>query len=284
MTTRFELANITSKIGSFASKPTYGALETVFNCISYLRGVQYQVLQVSIHVEDDMVEMMCDADWATLDVGLAKRTSTLGVILLLNGAPVAWKATNHSNSGGLTSDCPMTMGVLSVAESELYAMSALCQNLMGLNLHYVLEEMGIMARPSPIIAHTDSEAAMGFAKGSGKKTKIRHIDQRMEWVKELKDINLFQWVHVPSAINKADILTKVLDKVKFQYAMDYILKGVVPPEHLQKLKLKEAAKSVPVAGSTKQAAQYATLIKESSALSHAGLNELTALMGTLCIR
>ena len=95
MTTRFELANITSKIGSFASKPTYGALQTVFNCISYLRGVQYQVLQVSIHVEHDMVEMMCDADWATLDVGLAKRTSTLGVILLLNGAPVAWKATKH---------------------------------------------------------------------------------------------------------------------------------------------------------------------------------------------
>ena len=107
---------------------------------------------------------------ATLDVGLAKRTSTLGVLLLLNDAPLAWKATKHSNSGGLTSNCPMTMGVLSVAESELYAMSALCQ--MGLNLHYVLEEMGIMTRPSPIVAHTDSEAAMGFAKGSGKKTKI----------------------------------------------------------------------------------------------------------------
>ena len=180
--------------------------------------------------------MMCDADWGTLDRALGKRTSTLGVMLLLNGVPTAWKATKHSNSGGITKDSPMTMAVLSVAESELYAMSALCQ--LGLNFHYVLEEMGIMQRPSPIIAQTDSAAAIGFASGSGKKTKIRHVDQRMEWVQELKDIDLFDWVHVPSAINKADILTKVLDKVKFKYAMDYILHGIVPQDHLDKVELK----------------------------------------------
>jgi hypothetical protein len=164
------------------------------------------------------------------------------------------------------------MGVLSVAESELYAMSQLCQ--MALNFHYVLEEMGIMQRPSPMIARTDSAAAIGFAKGQGKKTKIRHIDQRMEWVQELKDMELFDWVHVPTQINKADIMTKVLDRVKFKWAMDWILKGIVPPDYLQKQLLKEEASAIPA-----ESAKFAKLIKESSALSKTAQSELMLLLG-----
>jgi len=226
---------------------------------------------VDITLEWDEVCLFCDADWATLDLGMAKRTSTLGVMITLNGAPVYWKATKHSNSGGLTKGCPMTMGVLSVAESELYAMSSLCQ--LGLNYHYVLEEMGIMKRPSPLIARTDSAAAIGFAEGKGKKTKIRHIDQRMEWVQELKNMDLFDWQHVPTDINKADIMTKVLDKVNFQYAMDWILKGVTPPNYLKKMALKEEQEKAGV-----QSVKFAKLRKESSALSPAAFDELTQLM------
>ena len=174
----------------------------------------------------------------------------------------------------------MTMAVLSVAESELHAMSALCQ--LGLNFPYILDEMGIMQRPSPITAQTDSAAAMGFAAGSGKKPKIRHVDQRMEWVQELKDIDLFEWVHVPSAINKADILTKVLDKVKFGYAMEYILNGVIPQDHLDKVRAKAELAVLEEFSSRhsnmRHRAKFATLTRESAALSQDARIEMKLLI------
>jgi hypothetical protein len=166
----------------------------------------------------------------------------------------------------------MTMAVLSVAESELYAMSALCQ--MALHHSFVLEEMGIMERPKPMVCQTDSAAAMGFASGSGKKTKIRHIDQRMEWVQELKDMDLFEWVHVRSAINKADIMTKVLEASKFYEAMDWILRGVVPPEHQKKQELRDIEETAP----SRKHAKYSVLIKQSAALSQQGRQQLADLL------
>ena len=115
---------------------------------------------------------------------------------------------------------------------------------------------------------------MGFASGSGKKTKIRHIDQRMEWVQELKDMDLFEWVHVRSAINKADIMTKVLEASKFYEAMDYILRGIVPIEHEQKQELRDIEEATP----SKKHAKYSVLIKQSAALNKQGRHQLADLL------
>ena len=93
---------------------------------------------------------------------------------------------------------------------------------------------------------------------------------------------MFEWVHVPSAINKADILTKVLDKVKFGYAMEYILNGVIPQDHLDKVKLKMDLEALEQSSSrmpaNKHKARFATLGKESVALSATARQELRLLI------
>ena len=42
------------------------------------------------------------------------------------------------------------------------------------------------------------------------KTKLKHIDVRQEWVKTLRDSEIFKPTHVPTKLNLADMFTKVL--------------------------------------------------------------------------
>ena len=52
---------------------------------------------------------------------------------------------------------------------------------------------------------------------------MKHIDARMDWVCELRDMDAIEPVHVPTAQNKSDILTKVLEKGEHIRQVEMIL-------------------------------------------------------------
>ena len=56
----------------------------------------------------------------------------------------------------------------------------------------------------------DNTTAEAFANNNAKKTKLKHIDARQEWVKVLRDKSILVPVHVPTKRNLADIFTKIL--------------------------------------------------------------------------
>ena len=61
----------------------------------------------------------------------------------------------------------------------------------------------------------DNSTAESFAKNNAKKTKLKHIDARQEWVKVLRDKSILVPVHVPTKLNLADVFTKILTVPEF---------------------------------------------------------------------
>ena len=51
---------------------------------------------------------------------------------------------------------------------------------------------------------------------SVKKSKLKHIDCRQEWVKVLRDKDIVTPVHVHTDLNTADLFTKILSRPKFE--------------------------------------------------------------------
>lgn len=108
----------------------------------------------------------------------------------------------------------------SVGEAETYAVGNAAKSIMS--LQYNSEEMGLPF-PKRIICQVDSDTAKSFSNNSCKKSKLKHIDCRQEWVQVLRDKNILKCVHVPGTENLADLFTKILDPGDFIRQRDTIM-------------------------------------------------------------
>ena len=81
-------------------------------------------------------------------------------------------------------------------------------------LNHVMEEMDI-PYPQPYKLQIDNAAAKTFAKNTAGRTKLKHIDARLDWVKTLRNSGISEPVSVPGEVNTADMLTKILGKSVF---------------------------------------------------------------------
>ena len=79
---------------------------------------------------------------------------------------------------------------------------------------YDLEEMG-MTFPFPLL-EMDNDAAWMFCLGTAHKTKLKHIDCRQEWVRNLRNRDIMTPVHVDTELNNADLFTKILARGPFE--------------------------------------------------------------------
>ena len=75
----------------------------------------------------------------------------------------------------------------------------------------------------------DASAAKGFADSIGKKTRMKHIDVRRDWVKQLRDRSIVEFERIPGTENVADFFTKILDKEDFIRYEDRMM-GWLPEE------------------------------------------------------
>ena len=121
----------------------------------------------------------------------------------------------YSKTSSTAFACP-TMGEshvsTSVGEAETYAVGNAAKSIMS--LQYNSEEMGLPF-PKRIIVEVDSETARSFSNNSCKKSKLKHIDCRQEWVQVLRDKDILKCVHIPGTENLADLFTKILDPGDF---------------------------------------------------------------------
>ena len=70
--------------------------------------------------------------------------------------------------------------------------------------------------PQPIELQVDNSTAIHFAKGSTRRSKLRHIDARQEWVNALRDEAIVKFVKVDTKENLADLNSKFLDVPTFE--------------------------------------------------------------------
>ena len=61
----------------------------------------------------------------------------------------------------------------------------------------------------------DAAAVMGFCNAYNKTGKMKYIDLRESWVRQLRDRSLTRLVKIAGPYNVADFFTKVLAKIKY---------------------------------------------------------------------
>ena len=132
------------------------------------------------------------------------------------------KAPRYARLGNPT--CHPTVTELhadvSSAAAEIYAASVMLSRTMYLS--YVSDELGIPFE-TPIKIQVDNQTALSFATGTVKKSKLRHIDARQDWVQALRDASLVKLAKVHTSDNLADLGTKLLEPDTFEGLRDRIM-------------------------------------------------------------
>ena len=166
--------------------------------LRYVQGTKHYALTLKFDTLDEQLKntfaFYTDSDHAGNIKRGNERRSQLGHISLLSGVPVMWKSKVQS------------VAAVSSTEAEINAASTAIQD--QLYLSYIISELGIHDFPAPLDLQIDNQAAIIFADDQNRVSRLKHIDTRQCWVRQTRDRSIVNPCYVPSAENKADLLTK----------------------------------------------------------------------------
>ena len=224
------------RISQHMANPNRGALKAVLQVMRYASATR----DLCLMQEKDKIfawSHFSDSDHAGNAEPQNSRRSQLGFVSTYGAVPMAWgsKTTgvrlglpasdaaegscpSHGKpdaAGGLPR-CHRDIGDLhpdvSSGAAEIYAASVALNEI--LHLSYVAEEMGA-PMDKPLCIKIDNTAAIAFANGRVRRSKLKHIDVRQEWVQALRDHSVVRTEYVNTKQNKADFFTKILDNETF---------------------------------------------------------------------
>ncbi len=177
-----------SNVARFCAKPTKEHWTGVKRILRYLRGTVNFGLPYTQQASSDCTGYS-DADWAG-DVG--DRKSTSGYIYLQGGAAVSWRSNKQS--------CV----ALSTAEAEYVALSAEAIWLQQLTSDLLNETI------QKTVIYGDNQSAICMAKNQQSKRRIKHIEIKYHFVRDLVESGRIKLAYFPSEDMVADVLTKGL--------------------------------------------------------------------------
>jgi hypothetical protein len=191
---RWDAAHAVNRLQQFNSSPTRGALNAALRVASYIASTANFRIGGEIRGGVNIMEYYTDSDHVG-DRRLGTRSHS-AFIALLNSIPVHWRSRKQ----------PKT--ILSPAHAEIYALSEGVKEAR--QLQWVMSEMGVELL-WPIRVKVDNTQAISFVNQTCLDSKLKGmIDNRENWVRELKDDGLVRVEYVNTKLNKSDILSKCL--------------------------------------------------------------------------
>lgn len=229
-TCRPDISHAYSRLGQHQANPTESSLEALEYSFRYLKGSMYwclsgllnqpdislsskPVFSVAPDVSDQLGwEFFVDTDHAGNSEIQNKRLSQVGILAMYNDVPMYWKSSKincYANSG-FDEDHPDS----SSGASETRGAGHATQDI--LHLSYVAREMGIKF-PKPFLLQMDNDAARIFADATCSRSRMKHIDCALEWVRILRDKQICIPTRVSTENNLADMFTKILTVNRFRF-------------------------------------------------------------------
>lgn len=194
VSTRPDLAYAVSSLSRNMQQPTRSHIKQARNAAAYLNATAEHGLLYKPADQLD-IDVYCDASFAPEE---DMRKSRTGYLILVNGAPVAWRATIQ----------PIVAH--STAEAECIAAADAARDAMFIARLYT--EIGIDV-PTPTL-HEDNETALHiFTEIATKRSK--HLEIRYHYVRHLVQQGRIKTVHCRTASMLADALTKPLPRDAF---------------------------------------------------------------------
>jgi hypothetical protein len=139
-----------------------------------------------------------DSDWAG---DPDTRRSTTGYVFQLGNNLITCRSRRQKHV------------TLSACEAETVAASDAAQE--ALYLCSVLKELGFPQK-GPATIMQDSQSSIAFANNEAKHTKMKHIDIKEQFLRELITDGRVKTKYIPSDQNVADMFTKALPRARFQ--------------------------------------------------------------------
>ncbi|OMO73383.1 Integrase, catalytic core [Corchorus capsularis] len=200
--TRPDLAHAVSVISRFMSNPGKTHWEAVKWIMRYLNGTKNVCLVYGSDGNSGLIGYV-DSDYAG---DFIKRRSLACYIFTLYGCAIRWKATLQATV------------VLSTTEAEYMSLTEGIKE--GMWLHGLVDSLGLdVSKP---VIYCDSQSALSLAKNPVYHERSKHIDVRLNFIRDALDNKVATIEKIPTANNPADMLTKPLTTDKFKHSLDLV--------------------------------------------------------------
>ena len=157
-----------------------------------------------------VIHCYADADWGG---DPDTRRSTTGYIIKLDGNTIGWGTKQQHATG------------LSTAEAEYYALTEAAKEALWLRqfMSEILDRQ-IDTIPTAIL-YTDNQAAQVLTSNDQFHTRMKHVDIRYHFVREAVESKTIKIEWIPTEEQQADVLTKSVSRVTFDYLTSKIMQA-----------------------------------------------------------
>ncbi|HSQ51075.1 MAG TPA: DNA N-6-adenine-methyltransferase, partial [Nitrospiraceae bacterium] len=198
--TRPDVALAVNIASRFNAKPTEAAWLLVTRILRFLRRTPCHGLVITVGTESLEIQMYCDSDFGG---DTKSRKSTTGYVVFMSGTPVCWCSKRQS------------IVATSTLEAEYIALFEASQEIVF--VQRLINELSDHKLTLPTPIYCDNEGAKQIALHPKFHKRTKHIDIKYHKVRERVKLGVIRIESVASSENTADIFTKGLARVAFQY-------------------------------------------------------------------
>jgi len=206
--TRPDIAYAVILMSQFMSNPSEDHIKKAIHIIKYVKSTLYAKLIYNGKANEGL-HGYADADWGS-DVDTRK--SVTGYVIKLAGAPISWTSRKQKTVA------------LSSTEAEYMSLTDAIKQLVWMKS--LFKELGSYIHK--IELNIDNQGAMFIAQNDVVDRKMKHIDIKYHYCRDVIKDGSVQLLFVPTNEQQADIFTKNLNHIKFKELRSQI--GVQIPQ------------------------------------------------------
>jgi len=181
--------------------------------ITYYRDTEEvntpRVYERAVHPLDNgknHLQTFADSDYAMDQT----RRSTMGIVLMMNGGPVAWSSTLGKTVATSTCEAEVNAAVAAVKES--------------IHIKQILIDMGLVPYDQVMQIAEDNSACIAQAESGLRHVRnAKHYEVKLRFLQQKVVDNAVEFVYCPTDDQLADMFTKPLEEDKFIWFRDQIL-------------------------------------------------------------
>jgi len=193
--TRPDIAFAVVKLSQFAADPTQDHRNRAFYICRYLIGTCDYALVYDGKSDGGMIAY-ADSDWASDPIS---RKSTTGYLVKLANGVFSWNSRAQKSIA------------MSSTEAEYMSLSDTSRQVVWIRA--LFKELGIILGPIPLCG--DNQGAIFLASNPAQEKRIKHIDLRYHYIREVIRQKQIELLFIEGAENPADLFTKNLGRIKF---------------------------------------------------------------------
>jgi hypothetical protein len=192
----------------YMSNPGKGHATSVVRIFQYLSNTMHKSIEYKQPTDvSEQNQLVCYVDSSHADSDDLR--TTVGYIIYLNGGPISWRTLLHKGHCG------------SPTESEYMAMYYAVTEV--LSLRHLMDEIGY-GQNAPTKVHEDNEGSIKVANNPRCHERLKHIDLKHHIIRDAIESKDIEVMHVQTANQDADILTKPLPKKEHWRHADKMLR------------------------------------------------------------